>query len=46
MYAIYPGELEINETADAPKLANYIDLKLEFDEDGRLHTQLYGKCND
>ena len=32
---IYPKELEINDTTDAPKLANYLD-HLEFDEDGKL----------
>ena len=31
---IYPKELEIKDTTDAPKWANYLDLHLEFDEDG------------
>ena len=37
---IYPEELNIKHTTDAPKWANYVDLCLEFDEDGKLHTQL------
>ena len=28
---IYPEELEIKDTTDAPKWANYLDLYLEFD---------------
>ena len=31
---IYPKELQIKDTTDAPKWANYLDLHLEFDEDG------------
>ena len=34
--ATYSVELEIKDTADAPKLNNYIDLHLEFDEDDWL----------
>ena len=33
---IYPKELEIKDTIDAPKWANY----LEFDEDHKLFTRL------
>ena len=36
---IYPRELEIKDTTDAPKWANYLD-HLEFDEDGKLFTRL------
>ena len=36
---IYPKELEIKDTTDAPKWANYLD-HLEFDEDGKLLTRL------
>ena len=36
---IYPKELEINDTTDAPKWANYLD-HLEFDEDSKLSTRL------
>ena len=36
---IYPKELEIKDTTDAPKWANYLD-HLEFDEDGKLFTRL------
>ena len=37
---IYQKELEIKYTTDAPKWPNYLDLHLEFDEDGKLFTQL------
>ena len=40
---IYPNELEIKDTTDAPKWANYLDLNLEFDEDGKFCTRLYDK---
>ena len=43
---IYPKEFEIKDTTDAPKLANYIDLNLEFDEDGKLFARLYDKRDD
>ena len=42
----YPGELLIKYTTDAQKWANYLDRRLEFDEDGKLYTQLYDKCDD
>ena len=42
---IYPKELEIKDTTDAPKLANYLD-HLEFDEDCKLFTRLYDKRDD
>ena len=43
---IYPKELEIKDTTDAPKWANYLDLHLEFDEDGKPFTRLYDKRDD
>ena len=43
IYAIYPEKLEIKDTTDAPKWANYLDLRLEFDGDGKLYTRLYDK---
>ena len=42
---IYPKELEIKDTTDAPKWANYLD-HLEFDEDGKLFKWLYDKHDD
>ena len=30
IHVIYPTELEIKDTTDAPKLANYLDIRLEF----------------
>ena len=43
---IYPKELQIKDTTDAPKWANYLDLYLEFDQDGKRFTQLYDKRDD
>ena len=43
---IYPNELEIKDTIDAPKWANNLDLHLEFDEDGKLVTRPYDKHDD
>ena len=34
---LYIQELENKHPTDAPKWASYIDLRLEFDEDGRLY---------
>ena len=42
---IYPKELDIKDTTDAPKWANYLD-HLEFDEDGKLFRRLYDKRDD
>ena len=53
----YPKELEIKYTTDAPKsqylniqylvaLLYYLDLHLEFNEDGELFTRLYDKRDD
>ena len=42
---IYPKELEIKDTTDAPKWPNYLD-HLKFDEDGKLFTWLYDKRDD
>ena len=36
---MYPEELEIKDTTDSPKWANYLDLRLEFDEEGKLYTR-------
>ena len=38
-------KLEINDTIDAPKWANYLDFRLEDDEDGTLYI-LYDKRDD
>ena len=37
---------EINDTTDYPKWANYLDLRLEFDEDGKLYIRLYDRRDD
>ena len=42
---IYPKELDIKDTTDAPKLANYLD-HLEFDKYGKLLRRLYDKHDD
>ena len=46
MNVIYLKELDIKDNTDAPKWTNYLDLHLEFDEDGKLFTQLYDKRDD
>ena len=33
-------------TTDAPQRTNYLDPRLEFDEDGKLYTRLYDKRDD
>ena len=43
---IYPYEIEINDTTYAPKWANYLDLRLDFDEDGKLCIRLYDKRDE
>ena len=40
---IYPEELECKDTTYAPKWTNYLDIHLEFEEDGQLYTRLYYK---
>ena len=46
LYWCYLSELEIKDTTDVPKWTNYLDLHLEFDEDGKLFTRLYHKRDD
>ena len=46
MIIYYQEELEINDTTDAPKWANFIDLRLEFDEDGKHYIRLYDKRDE
>ena len=43
---IYQKELQIKDTTAASKWANYLDLHLEFDQDGKLFTRLYDKRDD
>ena len=43
---IYRRNNEIKDTTYAPKWANHLDFHLEFDEDGKLVTRLYDKCDD
>ena len=43
---IYPQELEIKDTTDASNFANYLDLRLEIDENQKLFTQLFDKRDD
>ena len=43
---MYPEELEIKNTTDSRNSASYLDLLLEFDHQGYLHTQLYDKRDD
>ena len=43
---IYQEQLEINDTTDAPKWANFLGLRLEYDEDGKLYIRLYDKRDE
>ena len=43
---IYPEELEIKDTTDAPHLASYLDLHLEIDNEHKLSTRLYDKRDE
>jgi hypothetical protein len=43
---IYPNELEIKDTTESRNSASYLDLQLEFDCQGNLHTRLYDKRDD
>ena len=42
----YREELEITDTTDVLKWANYLYICLEFNEDGKLCTQLYDQRDD
>ena len=43
---IYPKELEIKDTTDSANFSNYLDLRLEIDNDSNLSTRLYDKRDD
>ena len=43
---IYPSELEIKETTDSPSSAAFLDLYLQYDQQGQLTTKLYDKRDD
>ena len=43
---IYPHELDIKDTTESMNSAAYLDLQLEYDNQGKLHTRLYDKCDD
>ena len=47
-FILYQEKLEIKDTTstDTPKWANFLDLRLEFDEDGKLYIRLYDKCDE
>ena len=46
LHLMYPEELEIKNTTDSRNSASYLDLLLEFDHQGNLHTRLYDKRDD
>lgn len=46
LHLIYPSELEIKDTTDTRRTASYLDLFLNIDTDGRLHTKIYDKRDD
>jgi hypothetical protein len=43
---IYTPELEIKETTDTASSASFLDLYLEFDDNGQLSTKIYDKRDD
>ena len=43
---IYPHELDINDTTDSTNPASYLDLQLEYNNQGKLLTRLYDKPDD
>ena len=43
---IYPKELEIKDTTNAHNYSNYLDLRLEINDEGKLSTSLYDKRDD
>ena len=40
---VYPHELDIEHTTDSMNSASYLELQLEYDNQGKLHTRLYDK---
>ena len=43
---MYPVNLDIKDTTDSMNSASYLDLQLEYDNQGKLHTWLYDKHDD
>lgn len=46
LHLIYPSELEIKETSESLSSVSYLDLRIEVDTNGKLHTNLYDKRDD
>ena len=44
--SVYPNELETEDTAVSFVSASYLDILLNFDINGKLTNQLYGKRGD
>ena len=45
LHLIHPSQLEIKDTTDIRRTASYLDLFLNIDTDGRLHTKIYDERN-
>ena len=43
---IYPPELEVKETTDTVSSASFLDIYLEFDDNGQISTKIYDKRDD
>jgi hypothetical protein len=43
---IYSPELEVKETTDTALSASFLDLYLEFDDNGQISTKIYDKRDD
>ena len=46
LQVIYPTELEVKDTTESINSASYLDLRLEFDIQGKLNLKLYDKRDD
>ena len=43
---IHSHEFDIKDTTDSTNSASYLDLQLEHDNQGKLHTRLYDKRDE
>ena len=43
---IYPSQLNVEIINQSDNLASYLDFTFTIEKDGKLSTELYGKCND
>ena len=41
---IYPHKLDIKDTSDSMNSATYLDLQIEYDDQGKLNYRLFMEC--